>query len=114
MALKSASELSATQWQIVHYARIASFGLGISVAAPVLVYALVPYTNGLRVLIAIGAAILSALAWFHFDKWCRRQILCPICRRTLMHLWVLEIWIGFWHWFGGVPDACPHCNARLP
>lgn len=114
MALKKSSELSTAQWLVIHYSRLSNLGLSAAIAVPILAYIFGPVESAPRFVGVTIVTIISVTAWFFFDRWCQDQIHCAVCRKSLFRRWVLEVWVGFWRWFGGIPDRCPHCGARLP
>ena len=113
MALKRTGELSAAQWQIIHYSRLSNVGISVAVGITFLTHALAPVEGNARIALTALVATASGVAWVHFDRWCHAQVLCPVCRQSIFYRWIIEIWVGFSRWFSNVPNKCATCGARL-
>lgn len=58
---------------------------------------------------------LTVVFWLPFHLWCRRQVTCPVCGKSLFQtLWHVNWDFGEGSWASNVRTTCPHCTAQLP
>lgn len=112
-----------TQKKIIFYSLLSFFGLIGAVLIAMLVaiggaYALgaewmADHDNRDRVVWASMALTLAF--WLPFNLWCRRQIICPNCGRSIFQtLWRVDWDFGEGRWVSNVRTTCPRCAAHLP
>jgi hypothetical protein len=115
--------LSQTQRSIVFYSLVSFFGLFaamliamvLTIGGALLLGAdwLSDQHNQDRMVWATMA--LTVLLWLPFNLWCRRQVLCPVCHKSLFQtFWSVDWDFVRGDWFSTVRGNCGNCGAVLP
>lgn len=112
-----------TQKDIIFYSLLSFFGLIGAVLIAVLVAIAGAYALGAEWIahqnnqdrVVWASMALTIAFWLPFNLWCRRQIICPVCKRSLFQtLWSVDWDFGEGQWASSLRTSCPHCSAQLP
>jgi hypothetical protein len=58
---------------------------------------------------------ITVLLWLPFNLWCRRQVPCPVCKKSLFQtLWRVDLDFASGGWVSNLREKCPRCGAVVP
>ena len=115
--------MSQTQRSIIFYSLLSFFGLLAAVLIAMLVTMVGAFALGVDWMesrhnqdrVVWASMALTVVFWLPFNLWCRRQITCPVCAKSLFQtLWQVNWDFGESRWASNVRTTCAHCRAQLP